>query len=37
MTFDGVAMALRVTHEDESHPWSDLDGEFIVNLSVTFA
>jgi hypothetical protein len=30
-------MALRATYGDEIHGWSDLDGEYLANSSVTFA
>jgi hypothetical protein len=33
----GVEMARRVTYGDESHEWSDVDGEYLANSGVTFA
>jgi len=34
---EGVEMARRVTDGDESHEWSDVDGEYLANSGVTFA
>jgi hypothetical protein len=34
---EGVEMARRVTYGDESHEWSDMDGEYLANSGVTFA
>jgi hypothetical protein len=34
---EGVEMARRVTYGDESHEWSDVDGEYLANSGVTFA
>jgi len=34
---EGVEMARRVTYGDESHEWSDVEGEYLANSGVTFA